>query len=94
MRIPIGVVEIILRMVEEKHLAEHKERFFSTLDMFDSMCYWYKNEVEFIREDLMEFYEDEDVELSKVVAENTPSFITVCKNSFTIIVIKKMFYHH
>ena len=26
MRIPIGVVEIILRMVEEKQLAEYNER--------------------------------------------------------------------
>lgn len=46
MRIPIGVVEIILRMVEEKHLADHKDKYWTVVETIDNIkdgTFLYKN---------------------------------------------------
>ena len=53
MRIPIGVVEIILRMVEEKQLAEynerlteHKKKFPNSFSIFENIGEVYRNHYE------------------------------------------------
>ena len=72
MRIPIGVVEIILRMVEEKHLAEHKVKFQNTLDLFTTMRDQFQDGLQLNQELWFE------TEFTDDISDHIPSFISYC----------------